>query len=181
MKSRQVLVRATEIVVFLFAAFGGFLKGVAPPEDAGKAFSVGIASMLALCVFLLISAQAKRRAGVKARQWWLRGAAALTLAAAAAGMIYAHNLNRLSFPYPPENPDSEYIGGTEYTPEARTLAIQDHLNSAEIVARFGGLLNRQLVWPDSSMEKARMILQLNYLLLVLSLAGAIFSLIETRT
>jgi len=180
MKGHQALVRAAETVVFLFAAFGGFLKGIAPPEEAARGFSVGLASMLALCLLLLISVQTRQKANAKARTFWFRAAAALTLVAAAAGFVYAHNLHGLSFGYPPDNPDSEYIAGTEYTPEARLLAVQENLDAAEVVARFGGLPNRHLVWSDPSIEKARMIFQVNYLLLVLSLAGAIFSLIETR-
>jgi len=181
MKSREKLARAAEVVAFLFASFGGFLKGIAPPEDAAKGFSVGIASMLALCLLLLISTQAKTKASAKIRGFWARGAAALTLTAAAAALIYAHNLHSLSFAYPPDNPDSEYIAGTEYTPEAQSLAAREHLDAAELVAQFGGLPDRHLVWSESSIEKARIILLVNYLLLVLSLAGAIFSLIETQT
>jgi hypothetical protein len=177
MKGRQVLVRAVEVVAFLLAAFGGFLKGIAPPEEATAGFSIGTASFLMLCVFLLLSTRVRKKSRTAERILWVRIGAVLTVAAFAAGLLYWQNRNRLTFSYPPENPQAEYIAGTQYTSMAAALAAAE-LSSSQIVARFGGLPNRHLVWSPDSIARASMILVVNYLLFVLSIAGAVFSLAE---
>ena len=181
MKSRQALVRAVEAVTFLFAAFSGFLKGMAPPEEATSFFSVGIASFLTLCIFLFLSARIKKKSRMAGRRLWVGAAGALTVVALAAALLYWHNRERLTYPYPPENPEAEYIAGTEYTPRAAALAATAEFSPSQIVARFGGLPNRHLVWSPASIERAKMILVASYLLFVLSIAGAVFSLVELGT
>jgi uncharacterized membrane protein len=177
MRSRQVLVRAVEVVAFLFAAFSGFLKGIAPPEEATAGFSIGIASFLALCILLLLSTRVKKKSRTAERKLWVRIAGVLAIVALAAGLLYWYNRNRLTFSYPPENPQAEYIAGTQYTSGAAALAVRQ-LSSSQIVAQFGGLPNRHIVWSPDSIERARMILITNYLLFVLSIAGAVFSSVE---
>jgi len=97
--------------------------------------------------------------------------------ALAAGLLYWHNRGRLTFSYPPGKPEAEYIAGTEYAPRAAPLAAKE-LSPSQIVAQFGGLPYRHLVWTPASTERARMILITNYLLFVLCIAGATFSLVE---
>jgi hypothetical protein len=86
----------------------------------------------------------------------------------------------LTFVYPPENPQAEYLAGTHYTPAAQQWADSTRQSASEIVAKFGGLAKRNRVWSDSSLMHARLILIVNYLVVVLSIVAAIFSLIEFR-
>jgi hypothetical protein len=47
-----------------------------------------------------------------------------------------------------------------------------------MVADFGGITQRELVWTASSIEQAKALMLVTYLLMVLGLATGIFCLIE---
>lgn len=166
-------------VTALFAMFGGFLTFVAPPEEANSRFAVGLSSALALVVLLLISALVRRPLRRRSRRRWLGVAVGLSVLAVAAALSYWWNLDRLTFPFPPESTRAEYVAGTELTPEARQyLAENPSKPVSAVVADFGGMENRELVWPPHALRRAKMLLIVNYIALVLSLAGAIFCLTE---
>jgi hypothetical protein len=179
MNTHSVLVRATQGVAFLFAAFSGFLKGIAPPEETAAGFAVGTASLLSLCILLFLSNWSrKRKITAKERRLWLTLAGTLTLLAGAAALTYYYNTNRLTFEYPPDSPHGQYIAGTEYLPAAAALAEQGQLSPAEVLAKFGGLPNTHLVWRTESIQRAKLILVTNYLIFALSIASAVFALVE---
>jgi hypothetical protein len=102
------------------------------------------------------------------------------LVAAIAGLSYRYSLDVLTFVYPPDYPTSRYFAGTQYTPEASSLADKEGLSAGQVVAKFGGLPNRHLVWKATSVERARLILVSNYLIFALSIAGTVFSLVELK-
>lgn len=177
MKGKEILGRATEVVTFLFAMFSGFLEKVAPPEEANATFAVGLASFMALVILLLVSVLARGRFSVRRRTLWAAVAAGLAVVALVAGLFYQRHLGRLTFFYPPEDPEAEHlVRGTRYTPEAQALADQG-MGPGQIQAQFHPE-NIDLVWPPEAIENAKTILTVNYLILVLSLAGTIFSLVE---
>jgi hypothetical protein len=179
MKTHAMLARAVQGVTFLFAAFSGFLRGIAPPEETGSGFAVGVASLLSLCVLLLLSSRSRnRKPTAKERRLWLSMAGSLTVVAVGAALTYYYNTNRLTFGYPADNPHGWYVAGTEYLAPAATLARQAQLSPAKVVAEFGGLPNTYLVWRKESIDRARLILVTNYLVFTLSIAGAVFSLVE---
>jgi hypothetical protein len=180
-KQRQVLIRAVEAVTFLFTAFSGFLKGIAPPEAETTVSAVGAASLLALCIFLWLAGRSTK--GAKAERALRRTGGVLSIVAAAAALLYFYNLDRLTFGYPPETREVKYIAGTEYSHDAAKW-IADHnfspseLELSDLVAKFGGPQYKELVWTKESIQRARMILITSYLLFVLSIAGAVFALME---
>lgn len=180
MNSKELLTRAVELITFLFACFSGFLTSVAPPEDAEAKFAVGLSSFLALIVLLFISVLAKHLMQNKRRKIWLIATVFLFLLAAFSAFYYKAKLDQLTFPFPPEAAaQTGYVGGTEFT----TVALQykqTHPGKtvAEIVADFGGLSNRTLVWPVEAINQAKLLLLVSYTLLVVSLAGALFGLAE---
>lgn len=176
MLTRQNLYRAVGAVGFLLAAFSGFLKGIAPPEES--AYSVGIASFLALCIVLLLSARAKAGSKHSRPRLWIGVSAALTVIAAGSAILYWQSREKLTFQYPLENPEGEYVAGTQYTSRAQAWAEATGQNASQIVAKFGGLTQRNRVWSDDSIRRAKLILITTYLCCVLSLAGAVFSLVE---
>jgi O-antigen ligase len=179
MKHRQVLIRAVEAVTFLFTAFSGFLKGIAPPEAEMTVFAVGTASLLTLCIFLVLSGRSTKRPGAERTLRFVGGA--LSVVAAAAALLYFHNLDRLTFGYPPERPEVKYIAGTEYSPDAAKLVAANNFTPPVLVAKFGGPQFKDLVWTTASIQRSRTILISSYLLFVLSVAGAIFTLMEGQT
>lgn len=177
MKGKEVLGRAVEAVTFLFAMFSGFLEKVAPPEEANTQFTVGLGSFMALVILLFISVLSRGRFSAKRRTLWMAVAGALAVIALVSGLLYQRHLGTLTYFYPPEDPEAEQlVRGTRYTPQAQALADQG-LGPGQILARFNPE-NINQVWPPETIETAKTILTVNYLILVLSLAGTIFSLVE---
>src|SRR5438552_8624437 len=97
---RNTLATAIEVVVFLFAAFGGFLRGVAPPEEADSKFAVGIASLLCLCLLLGISALLRLSPLAKYYSIVIAVTGVLFVVALVAAFVYKYNLGRLLFAWP---------------------------------------------------------------------------------
>jgi hypothetical protein len=178
METRAILTKAIEVIGFLFAAFGGFLANIAPPEGQDASYAVGITSFLALIILLFASAIAKNLPVRKFKKIWLIAAAVFFCSALASAFWYKHNLDRLTFAFPPEAIKAQYIKGTEMTPEAKEFQERTKKSDSAVVAAFGGLSKREQVWPIESIQRARLILTVSYSVLVLSLASSIFSLTE---
>jgi hypothetical protein len=172
--NRNVLATAIEIVGVLFAAFGGFLGGIAPPGEADSRFAVGIASFLALIILLIIAAMAK---GTERRHWIVVGAVFFVVSIGAAGW-YWHDFRVYAFPFPPESVKSNEIAGTEMTASAATEKENGNLSNGQLLDTFGGREFKHDVWPEAAVNKACARLIMSYVLLVLSFATAIFALTE---
>jgi hypothetical protein len=180
MNAKQVIAKGIGVVVFLFAAFGGFLKGVAPPGDADSRFAVGLSSLLALVALLSVSVVAQRKQVQYYRAIVLTAAVVLGMAAAVTGFIYKSDLVRLTFSYPPENPQDTYVKGTVYTQDAQDyLQKTANLTDSQLVAAFGAPPNSiELVWTVDSIHAARLTLIVYYVIFVLTIAAAVFALAE---
>lgn len=179
MGTKRILSRSIEIVVFVFAAFGGFLKNVAPPEEANARYAVGISSMLALCVLLFISSISKGQPKRKFKKRWLMAAGILFGVAVIAAFAYRWNIDRLTFPFPPENQTAEYVAGTKLTKIAKEFLEENlEITNSHLVDKFGGLAMRELVWTAESIRSAKMVLTINYVLVTLSLTATVFCLTE---
>src|SRR5262249_37244488 len=114
----------------------------------------------------------------KYKKIWLIVASVFFVAAIVFGTLYKSNLDRLTFPFPPETIKAEYVGGTEMTQEAKEHKDRTGKSDAAVVAAFGGLVNREQVWSAESNRRAKLSLTMNYVALVLSLASTIFCLTE---
>jgi len=97
-KKLSILKNGIQIIVVLFAAFGGFLLNIAPPGNAIK-LSVGIAQFITLCLLLYISAFSvyslslnKRRYRKNYRTWLIICGIALILTIATA-IVYFQQYN----------------------------------------------------------------------------------------
>jgi amino acid transporter len=180
MKRGSILEWAAKTVTFLFAMFGGFLTFIAPPEESNSRFAVGLASFLALVALLLISALVRKPLTKKSRRRWVAAAAVFFVLALGASLTYWWNLDRLTFPYPPESKRAEYVAGTRLSPDAQKYRDDNPDKTiSNLVADFGGLENRELVWPPDALRMAKLLLLVNYIALVLTMAGAIFCLTES--
>ena len=174
--NQTFLTKGIEIIGVLFASFGGFFAGIAPPQAADSRFAVGISSFLALIALLLIAGVSKQK---KLRKVWLVAACGLSVIVVIAAIYYKTSSDALTFGYPPGSTVVEHIAGTELTAAAREYKEQNEgLSNAQLLAKFGGLQNKEEVWSAASVNHARRKLIVSYMVLVLSISAAIFSLTE---
>lgn len=173
--NQNKLVKGIEIVGILFAAFGGFLAGIAPPQEADARFAVGISSFLVLIILFIVSALSDK----KYRRAWIIVAACLLIISVGSAFYYKTTYNSLTFEYPPGSKEVEHIAGTELTELAKSYKQQhEGISNAQLLAGFGGLQNKGKVWKEDSINAARTKLIFSYVALVLAIASAIFALTE---
>jgi hypothetical protein len=184
MGKSDLIARGIQGVTFLFAAFGGFLTGIAPPEEADAKFAVGVASFLALFMLLVVSAISRKKPSGRARKLWLAGSVAFFVGGIASASAYFLATERLTFPYPPEARLPKYVAGTQLTAAGRSFVEREEaaqrrrLSNAELVAAFGGLAMREALWEPQSISRAKLYLISLYVLLALCFAGMIFGVVE---
>jgi hypothetical protein len=177
-ESKTILTSAVQVITLLFAAFSGYLKWIAPPEEADAKFAVGIASFLALLLLLFAKSLGGNLSKGRHKRLWLTIASVCFFVSIASALSYKYNSEKLTFAYPPESAIAQYVGGSELTPEASAYRKQTNKTPSEIVAAYGGLAQREKVWESRSIRAAKLLLISNYLALTLSLACSIFCLTE---
>jgi hypothetical protein len=173
------LAKGIEAVTALLAAFGGFLLNLAPPDETGVKFAVGISSFLAFLAFLFISVFAQKNPVPKNRKYWIIAAALFAITFTISAFVYSNKFEKLTFIYPPDDTDQvRYVNGTQLTPDAdKRMKASPNLSRAELLDKFGED-KRHEVWTQESIDNARQVLVVNYVLVVLSLALAVFCLTE---
>lgn len=175
MTTRDILRYGIELSAFILSAFGGYLKAIAPPQEAGAGLSVGLASFATLIVFLFVVAISRGQNQKARRTLWLRISVVLACLALISAFAYMSNSNKLTFRYPPQTGE-RYMGGTQFTPEGQLYwdRLQD---LSQVVLKFG-LSNRAQIWTPDSINRAQLLLSFNYIVFVVSLTGTVFALSE---
>lgn len=167
-----------EVVIFLLAAFGGFLKNVAPPIRPGASYAVGILSFFMLIVLLIISALARRQASSSTRKKWLIGGIALFVVAVASGLEYPVVLGEYTYPERADLQDRKVCASDVYlTSHARQYKQTNPSANAEDLEQN---LPDGDIWLAQGIKRAEMTLLVTYVVFVLSIAGAIFCLLEAN-
>jgi hypothetical protein len=177
---RSLLTKGIEIVGGLFAASGGFLIGIAPPEESDAKFAVGVGSFLALIIWLLIKSLAQGLPTKKYKKRWMIASIALSIAFVLSAFIYKQKYDSLVFWYPPERPERQVVAGVALTPRAleyQRNSPETANNNALLLFGFGPE-NKNAVWPEESVRRAKAWLVGSYLVTVLTLIGSIFTLTE---
>jgi hypothetical protein len=176
---KKVLVSFVQVVLFLFLAFGGFLKKVAPPDETSPSYHVGVLSFLVLIMLLIVSAVARRAPGPKYRRAWLSAGVVCFVLAIPSALVYPRMLHKYTYPSP-ENPSRLRVKGsdTDLQKIAKEWVQEQPLepDASDLVRKFPP----GQVWTKESIEHATTILLVSYGSLVLSLATAIFCLIEAN-
>ena len=178
---KNLLASFIEIVVFLFASFGGFLSKIAPPDETNPSYYVGVVSFLVLIVLLIVSAVSRRAPGPKHRRAWMSAGIVCFVLAVPSAFLYPRMLHKYTYPFPLEKPTEVRVNGSEsgLTEVAKEWVRENPRESSPAV------LARKFppgqVWTPESIENARGILLLSYGSLVLTLATAIFCLVEANT
>jgi hypothetical protein len=178
---KGLLVWAIKVTSFLFAAFGGFLTRIAPPDQTAASYPVGIISFLVLIILLVVSALGRSAPGKNYRKRWIIvGVVCLTIALPAA-FFYPALLNRYTYWYPPERPLSRHVQGSM---NDLTDLANDYVrrNPSDISpAELERNLPSDQIWTKPAIAKANRLLLMTYCWLVLALATAIFSLVEANS
>jgi hypothetical protein len=170
--------RAVEAIAFLFSLFGGFLTAIAPPDEAEAKFAVGLSSVVSLLIFLIITVFVRLKSS-QAKGILCSVAIALAIAGTVSGFVYHSKLRELIFEWPPEAPREDHIAGTEFTPEAKEYLSQNPgLPVAQLVAKFGGLGERERVWARASQQHAANVLTIWYVIFIVTIFGCVFCLTE---
>lgn len=173
--------RSVEFVVFIMGAFSGVLNSIAPPDETKAAMMIGIASFAALIILLIISAIADRRIESGKRIVWIVVAFVLGAVFVVSALRYNNDRSRLTMLWPPDNPSQTlYVtGGDKFTPSAQEIKRQHPEYTPErLVSGFGGIDKRTSVWSAEAIREASRTLNIDYLVVVLSVATAIFSIAE---
>lgn len=177
----QSLAKFTQIVVFLFAAFGGFLNEIAPPTQTQPKMIVGLGSFFVLMTLLIISAVASNISSAKSSRKWILAGCVFFGLAVVSGILYPWTLSKLTYYYPPP-PDAAVawrVNGLELTQLAQEFIQREPGNYGP--AQLEQYLEYKDIWTESSLAEAKLLLISNYLCLVLSISTAIFCLLEANS
>src|SRR4051812_15288787 len=119
--TKAALATVAEIVVFLFAAFDGYLKLIAPPVSRvggmyGPA-AVGFASFAALLIFLYAKTWMHASTRKQGRNIWMAVTGILIVAYVAVGFRYQSVIDQHTFLYPlGQTTGAREVYGNELTP-----------------------------------------------------------------
>ena len=175
---KTLLASFIEVVTFLLAAFGGFLKKIAPPDQTGASYAVGIMSFLMLIALLIVSAIARNAAKETAYKNWMTAGIILFTLAVVASFGYPFMLSHYTYPQNAD-PSSRHISSSDryLTSDAQRYKHDHPEATAEDLDQNlpdGG------IWTRTGIARTELWLLASYASLVLSLAGAIFCLLEAN-
>jgi hypothetical protein len=177
-KPQNRLRNAIKVVTISLTAFSGFLKGIAPPEDAGTAVAIGMAAISGVFSLLLIGAIAKggtKRANTS-RTHWIIAAMTLFLASVSMYYVYFRAVENTTFTCPPTNRVTIY---GQLNLEARQKLSTDFGNDFCLMIRtIGSQSDYPLLSQPGSISNARMALRMYYIVFVIMLLSSIFCLTD---
>ena len=175
---KKILTVFVQTVTFLLAAFGWFLRKVAPPSQVGAFYPVGVLSFFMLILLMIIAGLSGRgAANPTSYKAWLIAGIVLSLLAVPAVFFYPSFINEFTYPPNEELAVRKISAPDRYlTREAFNYKEANHPTPTveELDRSFpdGG------VWTSQGIEYAQFRLLASYAWLVLSLSGAIFCLLE---
>ncbi|MGC2661150.1 MAG: hypothetical protein WA324_24615 [Bryobacteraceae bacterium] len=177
---KRVAAWGIEIATFFFAAFGGFLTKIAPPDQTGASYAVGILSFLVLIVLLVISAVGRVRPTKATRRLWIAGGITCFLLALPAVILYYQAWEENTYSFPPEKPLQQHVRGldTDRTELAQKWILEHPTEASP--ADLEANLPYDQIWKPESLVRANRRLLLTYGWVVLSLATAVFCLVEAN-
>jgi drug/metabolite transporter (DMT)-like permease len=118
MDKKEIIIKAVELVTFLFAAFGQFLLKIAPPDSRPFSFVIGISSLLLLAILLLLSSVAKKRRLKNVKRKWIIFSILLLVTGAVLGFIYKSKLDNNTVVFQSQSKEYMYVTGNTLTKDA---------------------------------------------------------------
>jgi len=175
---KKLLTSFVEVVTFLLASFGGFLRKIAPPDQVGASYPVGILSFLMLILLLAIAAMARKTpTRTTAKRWTVAGILFFVLALPPS-FLYPYLLSHYTYPRDAELSRRQVGAPEKYlTPDARQYKL---VNPGASVEDLSQSLPDGDVWMRPGIERTEFLLLGTYTCLVLTLAGSIFCLLEAN-
>jgi hypothetical protein len=175
---KQLLASFIEVVTFLLASFGGFLKNIAPPDPVGAFFPVGALSFLALILLMIIAAISRNASSQKTNRRWIAAGIICFVVAVPSVFLYRNLLEDYTYPQSQELSKRRINASDRYlTPDAaRYKETNRSVTSEELVRN----LPDDEVWTKEGIRDARAKLLAAYACLVLSVCAAIFCLLEAN-
>jgi hypothetical protein len=177
---KRTLVPLVQIVAFLFLAFGGFLKHLAPPDETNPEFYVGIVSFFVLIILLAIATIARKVPGAQNRRAWLIAGIGCFLVATVSTAVYPRMLHKYTY-WSAEDPRQLRVKASD---EGFTKIVKEWLRDQAYEPEASDLVRKfppGQVWEKGAIESAKSKLLISYASLVLSLASAIFCLLEANS
>ncbi len=171
-------------VVALFAAFGGFLGNIAPPEVPGiglhTKFAVGLAYFAALIVLILLrTLPVWGSSSDLLRHLWFIVGAVSGLMFVILALNYDAQLESKTFDHKLQNDTTtmRYIVGDTYTPSATQYVQTYPASGPEELLRAGKTDDPTLVWTKKSLIESEASLIRLYQALVVLLCISLFTLL----
>jgi hypothetical protein len=178
MKNTTDLLKTSgQTVVFLFAMSGGVLNKVAPPDEVGTTFTLGIASFLTLIILLFITAVGQKASNRKPHEAWMIVGFSLIPIILGTFFIYRNLID--SHTYPDNKPIHErHVNAADSYLTDHPRAFKEQNPDATAQYLVDNFPDEQNIWQPKGLEKAKNELSLCYICLVLSIAGSVFCLLE---
>jgi hypothetical protein len=173
---KKLLTSFIEVVTFLFAAFGGFLRAIAPPDEVNSSYPIGILSFFTLIILLTVSAVARQSSASSSFRGWL----IVGLVAFALAMVAAFEYHEIYYKYTyvsssgirKVSADNKFL-----TPDASQFQKQNPTAApADLAKNFAD----DDIWTRDGLNAAEQQLLFWYAFLVLTLATSIFCLLEAN-
>ena len=186
-KKLTILKSSIQIIVVLFAAFGGFLLHIAPPGGIIK-LSVGIAQFITLCILLYVSAVSvyslalNRRHYKKNYRTWLILCGTALVSTVITSVIYFKQHNHLVIKV--DRWDAIYVRGTLSDKSLQICKEEkisgEHGCEMELLNNFytAEQVEEGYLWSRESIKSSQLTLLICYLAFILSLSITLFSAIE---
>jgi hypothetical protein len=175
---KQLLATFIEVVTFLLAAFGGFLKNIAPPDQVGASFPVGVLSFLTLIVLMIVSALGRQSSVKNAGRRWIVAGTILFLIAVPSAFAYRHMAGNFTYPQTIDLVKRKISAPDDYlTADARQYKLANPNATPEDLAHN---FPEGDVWTREGINHSESMLLLAYVCLVLSIAASIFCLLEAN-
>lgn len=187
-----LLKSAVSVVVFLFGTFSGFLLKFAPPDPSDELkIPVGIAEFLALAILLFVSLLCNFQATqkkVNQRRFiklWLWIAGMLIICFAVSSVVYYSNLKENTIKQ--TNWNIQLIRGAELTADSKEICKEEKQDRSSkecesfLLYKYytsNEILEKHYLWTEESVHDATIKLLINYLAVIISICGILFSLVE---
>jgi ABC-type transport system involved in multi-copper enzyme maturation permease subunit len=185
-----IIKTSVQVILLFFGLFGGFLLHAAPPDyNSEFKLVIGLAQFVSLLLFLLISvvlnlyAKRRQKGAPLLLKVWL-----LLIVVFVVGFIvmvfrYYQHFNTLTVWQ--STWKIRFIRGTELTEEStrhckeyKISAYKCESHLLNIFYTSGEIAFENALWTEASVQENRSRLFRDYVLLIITLSGALFSLVE---